>query len=129
MALFDVYLGKVYFDNEIDYKYRPILQANSNPNADNAFAVITSNTSRKSNGEILILDFKDAGLKNLSTARLSKRLNNPSSKIHIGRLSKNDQLSIIKGLRENYKIEKHKTEDLDDDFDIDFPILIEVKYD
>lgn len=123
MALFDVYLGKVYFDNGIDYKYRPIIQINEDASIDNAFSVITSNVSRKGNGEVLINDYKEAGLKNISNIRLSKRLNNPSSKIYIGKLSLNDQISMLRGLKETYSIEKHKTEDFDDAFDMNYSLL------
>ena len=123
MALFDVYLGKVYFDNGIDYKYRPIIQINENTDIDNAFAVITSNISRKGNREVLINDYKEAGLKNISNIRLSKRLSSPSSKIYIGKLSLTDQISVLKGLKENYSIEKHKTEDFDDEFDMNYSLL------
>ena len=123
MALFDIYLGKVYFDNGIDYKYRPIIQISENIDIDNAFAVITSNISRKGNGEVLITDYKEAGLKTISNIRLSKRLNNPSSKIYIGKLSLNDQISMLKGLKENYSIETHKTEDFDDEFDMNYSLL------
>lgn len=123
MALFDVYLGKVYFDNGLDYKYRPILQVLENANQENAFAVITSNTSRKGNGEVFIVDYEQTGLKGPSNIRLSKRLNNPSSKIYIGKLSKQDQISVLIGLKENYNIEKHKTEDFDDEFNMNYSLL------
>ena len=123
MALFDIYLGKVYFDNGIDYKYRPILQIFENDKQENAFAVITSNTSRKGNGEVFIVDYEQIGLKGPSNIRLSKRLNNPSSKIYIGKLSRQDQISVLIGLKENYNIEKHKTEDFDDDFNMNYSLL------
>lgn len=123
MALFDIYLGKVYFDNGIDYKYRPILQIFENDKQENAFAVITSNTSRKGNGEVFIVDYEQTGLKGPSNIRLSKRLNNPSSKIYIGKLSRQDQISVLIGLKENYNIEKHKTEDFDDDFNMNYSLL------
>lgn len=127
MALFDIYLGKVYFDNGIDYKYRPILQILENDKLENAFAVITSNTSRKGNGEVFIADYEQAGLKGPSNIRLSRRLDNPSSKIYIGKLSKHDQISVLISLKESYNIEKHKTEDLDDDFNMNY-VLMEVIY-
>ena len=123
MALFDIYLGKVYFDNGIDYKYRPILQIFENDKQENAFAVITSNTSRKGNGEVFIVDYEQTGLKGPSNIRLSKRLNNPSSKIYIGKLSRQDQISVLIGLKENYNIEKHKTEDFDDEFNMNYSLL------
>ena len=123
MALFDIYLGKVYFDNGVDYKYRPILQILENDKLENAFAVITSNTSRKGNGEVFIVDYEQTGLKGPSNIRLSKRLDNPSSKIYIGKLSRQDQISVLINLKENYNIEKHKTEDLDDDFNMNYSLL------
>ena len=123
MALFDIYLGKVYFDNGIDYKYRPILQILENDKLENAFAVITSNTSLKGNGEVFIVDYEQTGLKGPSNIRLSKRLDNPSSKIYIGKLSRQDQISVLINLKENYNIEKHKTEDFDDDFNMNYSLL------
>ena len=40
MALFDIYLGKVYFDNGIDYKYRPIIQISENIDIDNVYSSV-----------------------------------------------------------------------------------------
>lgn len=128
MALFDLYVVKVFFDDGVNFKMRPVIQVKSDANSSNAFAVISSNTSRSGISELTIKDYKYAGLKKESNIRLSKRISNPTNLKYIGALSATDSAELSKKLLNAFKIENHKTEDLDDDFDMNFPILIEVKY-
>ena len=128
MARFDIYVAKVYFRGSEEYAIRPIIQVKKDADKPFAFAMITSHEKRDWESDIELNDWKEAGLKRASTVRLSERLySNPTHKEKIGHISLADEELIITQLNIPHKIYKHKTEDLDDTFDMKLSLLEELK--
>ena len=128
MARFDIYVAKVYFRGSEEYAIRPIIQVKKDADKPFAFAMITSHEKRDWESDVELNDWREAGLKKPSTVRLSERLyNNPIYNEKIGHISLSDEELIITQLNIPHKIYKHKTEDLDDDFDMNLYLLEELK--
>ena len=128
MARFDIYVAKVYFRGSEEYAIRPIIQVKKDADTPFAFAMITSHEKRDWESDVELNDWREAGLKKPSAVHLSERLyNNPIYKEKIGHISLSDEELIITQLNIPHKIYKHKTEDLDDDFDMNLYLLEELK--
>ena len=131
MAKFDLYSAKSYFAQDpTKFERVPVVQIKEDENAPNAFALLTSKGARQGvHGEIVVKDWQSCGLTKPSVIRITQRLNNPvHSKKYIGKLNEETIAEVVKALRVKHRIQKHKTEELDDDFSIQ-AILNEVIHD
>ena len=125
MAQFDVFIAKVFFDDGVTSKNRPVVQLFDDANEKHCFATITSNTKKREKGDLMIVDYEACGLLKPSMIRLNKRITRPTKKKYIGSLTSTDQRNVAMTLKKSLIIESHVTEELDDNFDID-SILQEV---
>ena len=130
MAKYDIYWASIHFaDAPNIVKHRPILQIKDNQDEIGAFCNITSQIKYKDAPFCsCIYDWEDCGLSKFSIIRLNKRISNKPKLKYVGRLSNRDirRLQLVECIED--EIEYRIAEDLDDDFDMDFPIFIEVKY-
>lgn len=120
MALFDIYVAKVFFANpEEGFEWKPVVQIKDNPELSNSFAVITSHPPRSHyHGEVLVEDFEACGLTKRSTIRLTQRIDNPTKKRRIGTLTPKIAALVEFELFRKHRIEHDMTEDYDDEFSI-----------
>lgn len=103
---YDLYAHFVKYDDALDGKYRPILILEENKVIPLS-APITSNLRRADyRGNIIITDWKEAGLHKPSVVRLEKIANMElkDSDKYIGHLSEKDILYIEKYLSSEKKI-------------------------
>ena len=132
MAKYDIYWASIHFADAPEIiKHRPILQIKDNQDEIGAFYNITSRIKYKNEPFCSwIYDWEDCGLSKFSIIRLNKRISNKPNLKYVGRFSNRDirRLKLVEVIDED-DIEYRMAEDFDDDFDMDFPILIEVKYD
>lgn len=117
MALFDVYIAKVFYEDGEKFKLRPVVQVMEDTSDPNAFAVVTSNLTRTAPEEVRLVDHEHCGLSKPSVVRLGHRLSSPKYKKKVGSLSTEDRMKILTVAKLKHKIHRHKTEDLDDNFD------------
>ena len=118
MAQFDVFIAKVFYDDGVTSKYRPVVQLFNDENRDNCFAIITSNMRKRETGDLHVKDYITCGLDKPSTIRLNKRITKPTKKKFVGKLSKEDRRNVILNMKKELIIESHLTEEIDDDFNI-----------
>lgn len=119
MAKFDIYTANVHFTDKQESKRRPIIQIKNNPNAPNAFAMISGTKKKLYAGDVNILNWKEAGLTEPSRVRLGERLDCPESiktKHPVGKLSIEDAIEVQIQFNTPHKIKKHFAEELDDEF-------------
>ena len=120
MALYDLYTAKVYYSNpEEGHEWKPVVQIKENASDPDSFAVLTHHDPRaRYTGEIEVKDFKECGLKQKSTIRLTQRIDKPRKRRKIGTLTPELAAKVTTELFKPHKIEHHQTEDIDDDFTI-----------
>lgn len=105
--LYDVWLLDFEFEDQPGVsKKRPVIIANIVDDSIEVYILsvkVTSHPPRpKYNGEVVLLDWKEAGLKKPSTARCSKTAKVPKSyfKIKLGKLSDRDAKAVEAALIE-----------------------------
>ena len=126
MAKFDLYSANVKFHNEENSKSRPVLQIKNNINEPDSLCVITKHAPRTNyTGEVAIVDWRQAGLRLPSTARLSIRVSLPSHYNYIGTLTTADALNVELQLANVQIRERHIAEEVDDLFDMKLSVLEE----
>ena len=130
MALYDIYTAKVFFhDDETKFEYKPVVQVKTDATKPNSFVVLTHEGPRKGwHGEIEVKNFKECGLHQKSTIRLTQRIDEPTKKKYIGTLTPDLAAKVTYELHIKHRIQKHKTEEFDDEFSIQ-SILNEVIHD
>ena len=126
MAMFELYWANVMFLEENETKRRPVLQLSSDLSTNTCFAEVSSQLWHESPIDIILDDWRLAGLKEPSLARLGERCGQPSNlNEYIGKLNRHDLKKILEGLKHVVNINVHKVEELDDEFTIN-SILTEV---
>ena len=129
MAMFELYWANVLFLEGDENKRRPVLQLSSDLSTNTCFAEVSSQLWHESTTDIVLDDWRLAGLKEPSLARLGERCGKPSNlNDYIGKLNRHDIKKIIEGLKHVVNINVHKVEELDDNFSIQ-SILNEVIHD
>lgn len=121
MAKFDIYTATVHFTDKEESKSRPIIQIKDNPNAPNAFAMISGTKKKLYPGDVIITAWREAGLTEPSRVRLGERLDCPESiktKNPLGKLSIEDAIEVQLQFKTPHKVKKHIAEELDDEFTI-----------
>lgn len=116
MRAFDILLAKVDFDNEDDYKVRPVLCLDKEGDTIIARKMTSNNPRPNYPGEYLLKDWKQENLHKASTVRMSKHVKLPNDYVLkvIGHLSQRDEKEIRKLLDTPYKESYNIDDEIED---------------